>query len=176
TWKFVRGLTDDQLRIEYDKIRRAVDLATAKAQHQQLKRSGETLESSKSKKLKSSHSTTQPAELQETTSVSAGVPIATEEPLTLTSLLALFPTCMQRIATLEAELKATKILHKDTLVLLDKRIKKLKSKLKTKKRKLVLSDSKKAKAKREKPMTPAQQKEFMRTFVKNQSLAIYTTG
>nr|GEZ32087.1 hypothetical protein [Tanacetum cinerariifolium] len=34
----------------------------------------------------------------------------------------------------------------------------------------------KAKAKREKLMTPAQQKEFMRTFVKNQSLAIYTTG
>nr|GFC59148.1 hypothetical protein [Tanacetum cinerariifolium] len=34
----------------------------------------------------------------------------------------------------------------------------------------------KAKAKREKPMTPAQQKKFMRTFVKNQSLAIYTTG
>nr|GEW46428.1 hypothetical protein [Tanacetum cinerariifolium] len=28
----------------------------------------------------------------------------TEEPLTLTSLLALFPTCLQRIATLEAEL------------------------------------------------------------------------
>nr|GEY19276.1 hypothetical protein [Tanacetum cinerariifolium] len=31
-----------------------------------------------------------------------------EEPLTRTSLLALFPTCLQRIATLEAELKATK--------------------------------------------------------------------
>nr|GEY66691.1 hypothetical protein [Tanacetum cinerariifolium] len=60
-----------------------------------------------------------------------------EEPLTLTSLLALFPTYLQRIATLEAELKATKILHKDTVVLFAKRIKKLKSKLKTKKRKLV---------------------------------------
>nr|GEY27318.1 aminoacyl-tRNA synthetase, class 1a, anticodon-binding [Tanacetum cinerariifolium] len=34
----------------------------------------------------------------------------------------------------------------------------------------------KAKAKREKPMTPAQQKEFMRTFVKNQSSVIYSTG
>nr|GFC23792.1 hypothetical protein [Tanacetum cinerariifolium] len=64
-----------------------------------------------------------------------------EEPLTLTSLLALFPTCLQRIATLEAELKATKILHRDTVVLFAKRIKKLESKLKTKKRKLVLSDS-----------------------------------
>nr|GFD01536.1 hypothetical protein [Tanacetum cinerariifolium] len=40
-----------------------------------------------------------------------------EEPLTLTSLLALFPTCLQRITTLEAELKATKILHRDTVVL-----------------------------------------------------------
>nr|GEZ84686.1 hypothetical protein [Tanacetum cinerariifolium] len=72
----VRGLTDDQLQIVYDKIRRAVDLATAKAQHQQLKRSGTTLESLESKKLKSSHSITQPAELQETTYVSACVPIA----------------------------------------------------------------------------------------------------
>nr|GFA49396.1 hypothetical protein [Tanacetum cinerariifolium] len=34
----------------------------------------------------------------------------------------------------------------------------------------------KAKAKIEKPMTPAQQKEFMRTFVKNQSSVIYSTG
>nr|GEW33144.1 hypothetical protein [Tanacetum cinerariifolium] len=64
-----------------------------------------------------------------------------EEPLTLTSLLALFPTCLQRIATLEAELKATKILHRDNVVLFARRIKKLESKLKTKKRKLVLSDS-----------------------------------
>nr|GFA59901.1 hypothetical protein [Tanacetum cinerariifolium] len=63
-----------------------------------------------------------------------------EEPLTLTSLLALFPTCLQRIATLEAEIKATKIFHRDTVVLFAKRIKKLESKLKTKKRKLVLSD------------------------------------
>nr|GFA08212.1 hypothetical protein [Tanacetum cinerariifolium] len=45
------------------------------------------------------------------------------------------------IATLEAELKATKMLHRDTVVLFAKRIKKLESKLKTKKRKLVLSDS-----------------------------------
>nr|GFB65419.1 hypothetical protein [Tanacetum cinerariifolium] len=65
----------------------------------------------------------------------------TKEPLTLTSLLALFPTRLQRIATLKAKLKATKILHRDTVVLLAKRIKKLESKLKTKKRKLVISDS-----------------------------------
>nr|GFA47362.1 hypothetical protein [Tanacetum cinerariifolium] len=63
TWKDVLGLTDDQLQNVYNKIRRAVDLATAKDHHQQLKRSGETLESSESKKLKSSHSTEQPAEL-----------------------------------------------------------------------------------------------------------------
>nr|GEW19659.1 hypothetical protein [Tanacetum cinerariifolium] len=57
-------------------IQRAVDLATGKDHHQQLKRSGEALESSESKRLKSSHSTEQPAELQETTSVSAGATIA----------------------------------------------------------------------------------------------------
>nr|GFB52787.1 hypothetical protein [Tanacetum cinerariifolium] len=33
----------------------------------------------------------------------------------------------------------------------------------------------KAKAKRDKPMTPAQQREYMHTFAKNQSTAIYTT-
>nr|GFC27574.1 hypothetical protein [Tanacetum cinerariifolium] len=73
----------------------------------------------------------------------------TEEPLPLTSLLALFPTCLQRIATLKAKLKATKILHKDTVVLLAKRIKKWESKLKTKKRKLVLSDSENEKEERQ---------------------------
>nr|GFC94753.1 hypothetical protein [Tanacetum cinerariifolium] len=59
TWKDVRRLTDDQLQI----------------------RSGETLESSESKKLKSSHSTSQPVELQETTSVSAGLTIAAGDPI-----------------------------------------------------------------------------------------------
>ncbi|GJU20145.1 hypothetical protein Tco_1153487, partial [Tanacetum coccineum] len=34
----------------------------------------------------------------------------------------------------------------------------------------------KAKEKREKPMTQAQQRDFMRTFVKNQSTAVYTVG
>nr|GFB47917.1 hypothetical protein [Tanacetum cinerariifolium] len=60
----------------------------------------------------------------------------TEEPLTLISLIALFPTCMQRIATLKAELKDTKLLHRDDVVLFANKIKKLDSKLKTKKRKL----------------------------------------
>nr|GFB81802.1 hypothetical protein [Tanacetum cinerariifolium] len=67
--------------IVYDKIRRAVDLATAKDHHQNIKRSGGTLESSELKKLKSSHSTTQPAKLQETTSVSAGATIAADDPI-----------------------------------------------------------------------------------------------
>nr|GFA34581.1 xylulose kinase-1 [Tanacetum cinerariifolium] len=81
TWKDVRGLTDDQLQIVYDKIRRAVGLAAAKDHHQHLKRLGETLESSESKKLKSSHNTIQPTELQETNSVSAGSTIATGDPI-----------------------------------------------------------------------------------------------
>nr|GEU64103.1 hypothetical protein [Tanacetum cinerariifolium] len=81
TWKDVRGLTDDQLQIVYDKIQRAVDLATTRDHHQHLKRSGETLESSESKKLKSSHITEQPAELQETTSVSTGATIAAGDPI-----------------------------------------------------------------------------------------------
>nr|GEZ58347.1 hypothetical protein [Tanacetum cinerariifolium] len=62
-------------------IRRAVDLATAKDHHQHLKRSGETLESSESKKLKSSYSTEQSAELLETTSVSAGATLAAGDPI-----------------------------------------------------------------------------------------------
>nr|GEY21042.1 hypothetical protein [Tanacetum cinerariifolium] len=81
TWKDVRDLTDDQLQIVYDKIRRVVDLATDKDHHQHLKRSGETLESSESKKLKISYSTTQPTELQETTFVFAGTTIAAGDPI-----------------------------------------------------------------------------------------------
>nr|GFC94436.1 hypothetical protein [Tanacetum cinerariifolium] len=76
TWKDVRGLTDDQLQNVYNKIRRAVDLATVKTHHHHFKRSGDTLESSESKKLKYSHSTEQPTELQKTPSVSAGATIA----------------------------------------------------------------------------------------------------
>nr|GFB98709.1 hypothetical protein [Tanacetum cinerariifolium] len=65
----------------YNKIRRAVDLATAKDHHQHLKRSGDTLESSESNKLKSSHSTEQSAELQETTYVSTGATIVAGDPI-----------------------------------------------------------------------------------------------
>nr|GFD33412.1 hypothetical protein [Tanacetum cinerariifolium] len=54
---------------------------TAKDQHRHLKRSGETLESSESKTLKSSYSTTQPTELHETTSVFAGATIAAGDPI-----------------------------------------------------------------------------------------------
>nr|GEW41935.1 xylulose kinase-1 [Tanacetum cinerariifolium] len=54
--KDVRGLTDDQLQIVYDKIRQAVDLATAKDHHQNLKR-------------------------PETTSVSADATIAAGDPI-----------------------------------------------------------------------------------------------
>nr|GEU28879.1 hypothetical protein [Tanacetum cinerariifolium] len=60
---------------------RAVDLATAKDHHQHLKWLGETLEYSKSKKLKSSHSTEQPTELRETTSVFTGATIAADDPI-----------------------------------------------------------------------------------------------
>nr|GEY11595.1 aminoacyl-tRNA synthetase, class 1a, anticodon-binding [Tanacetum cinerariifolium] len=74
TWKDVRGLSDDQLQNVYDKIRRVVDLNNAKAHHHHFKRSGDTLESLKSKKLKSSPNVEKPTELQKTPSVSAGVP------------------------------------------------------------------------------------------------------
>nr|GFD19258.1 hypothetical protein [Tanacetum cinerariifolium] len=57
-------------------------------------------------------------------------------------MLALFPMCLQKINALEKELKATKKLNRDTVLLFHKRIKKLKAKVKTKsKRKLVISDS-----------------------------------
>nr|GEV65654.1 copia protein [Tanacetum cinerariifolium] len=79
TWKDVQGLTDEQLQNVYNKIQRAVDLATAKTHHHHFKRSGDTLESSESKKLKYSHSTEQPAELQKTSFVSAGAIIAASD-------------------------------------------------------------------------------------------------
>nr|GFC32805.1 aminoacyl-tRNA synthetase, class 1a, anticodon-binding [Tanacetum cinerariifolium] len=60
----------------YDKIRRVVDLNNAKAHHHHFKRSGDTLESSESKKLKSSPSVEQPAELQKPPSISVGSTIA----------------------------------------------------------------------------------------------------
>nr|GEV41532.1 hypothetical protein [Tanacetum cinerariifolium] len=70
----------------------AVDLAIAKDHHQHLKRSGDTLESSKSKKLKSSHSTKQSAELQETTSVFAGATIAADDPISAVPFVSVVPS------------------------------------------------------------------------------------
>nr|GEY45223.1 hypothetical protein [Tanacetum cinerariifolium] len=78
---FGADVSEDTFSNVYNKIQRAVDIATAKDHHQQLKQSGETLESLESKKLKSSHSTEQLAELQETTSVSAGATIAAGDPI-----------------------------------------------------------------------------------------------
>nr|GEV90089.1 xylulose kinase-1 [Tanacetum cinerariifolium] len=92
TWKDVRGLTDDQLHNVYNKIRRVVDLATAKDHHQQLKWSGETLESSESKKLKSSHSTEQSAELPNTTSVSVGATLAAGDPISAVLSVSVVPS------------------------------------------------------------------------------------
>nr|GEY85777.1 JmjC domain-containing protein [Tanacetum cinerariifolium] len=70
TWKDVQGLFDDQLQNVYDKIQRVVDLNNAKAHHHHFKRSGDTLESLESKKLKSSPI---PAD----TPIAAGVPATT---------------------------------------------------------------------------------------------------
>nr|GFB57372.1 hypothetical protein [Tanacetum cinerariifolium] len=67
---------------------------------------------------------------------------AAEVPFTTNQMLALFPMCLQKINALEKELKATKKLNRDTVVLFHKRINKLEAKVKTKsKRKLVISDS-----------------------------------
>nr|GFB95390.1 hypothetical protein [Tanacetum cinerariifolium] len=71
---------------------RAVDLATAKDHHQQLKWSGETLESSESMKLKSSHSTEQSAELPDTTSVSAGATLAAGDPISAVPSVSVVPS------------------------------------------------------------------------------------
>nr|GEV94715.1 JmjC domain-containing protein [Tanacetum cinerariifolium] len=70
----------------------AVDLATAKDHHQQLKRSGETLESSESKKLKSSYSTEQSTELPKTTSVSAGATLAAGDPISAIPSVSVVPS------------------------------------------------------------------------------------
>nr|GFB22663.1 hypothetical protein [Tanacetum cinerariifolium] len=59
----------------------AVDLPTVKTHHHHFKRSGDTLESSESQKLKYSQSTEQPADLQQTLYVSDGSTIATGAPI-----------------------------------------------------------------------------------------------
>nr|GEV39836.1 Gag-Pol polyprotein [Tanacetum cinerariifolium] len=66
----------------------AVDLATAKDRHQQLKRSGETLESLESKKLKSSHSTEQSAELSK---ISASATLAAGDPISAVPSVSAIP-------------------------------------------------------------------------------------
>nr|GFB02624.1 aminoacyl-tRNA synthetase, class 1a, anticodon-binding [Tanacetum cinerariifolium] len=77
--EYMRAFVKNQSTAIY--TTRAIDLATAKDRHQQLKRSGETLESLESKKLKSSHSTEQSTELREPTSVFAGATIAAGDPI-----------------------------------------------------------------------------------------------
>nr|GFA83414.1 hypothetical protein [Tanacetum cinerariifolium] len=67
---------------------------------------------------------------------------AVEVPFTIDQMLALFTMCLQKNDALEKELKATKKLNRDTVLLFHKRIKKLEAKVKIKsKRKLVISDS-----------------------------------
>nr|GEV91650.1 retrotransposon protein, putative, Ty3-gypsy subclass [Tanacetum cinerariifolium] len=67
---------------------------------------------------------------------------AAEVPFTTDQMLAMFPMCFQKINAFEKELKATKRLNRDIVLLFYKRIKKLKAKVKTKsKKKLVISDS-----------------------------------
>nr|GEY16303.1 hypothetical protein [Tanacetum cinerariifolium] len=74
-------------------------------------------------------------------------PVSTTEgaakvPFTTDQMFTLFPMCLQKINALEKDLKATKRLNKDTVLLFYKKIKKLEAKVKTKsKRKLVISDS-----------------------------------
>nr|GEV76535.1 hypothetical protein [Tanacetum cinerariifolium] len=140
-------------------IRRVVDLATAKDHYQHLKRSGDTLESSESKKLKSSHSTEQSPELQETTFVSAGATIAAGDPISVVpSVSAAF--CIPAETPIAAGVSTTAGVSESAGEA---------------SRRKAIADMK-AKVKRDKPLTPAQQKEYMRAFVKNQSTAIYTTG
>nr|GEZ80664.1 hypothetical protein [Tanacetum cinerariifolium] len=67
---------------------------------------------------------------------------AAEVPFTTDQMLALFLMCLQKIDALEKDLKATKRLNRDTMLLFYKRIKKLEAKVKIKsKRKLVINDS-----------------------------------
>ncbi|GKD34356.1 hypothetical protein Tco_1249865 [Tanacetum coccineum] len=64
-----------------------------------------------------------------------------EDLATLTALSSLVSELVQKVSTLEIELKAHKLLFKDVVPKLVKRVKALEVKLNTKKRKVVLSDS-----------------------------------
>nr|GEY91250.1 hypothetical protein [Tanacetum cinerariifolium] len=67
---------------------------------------------------------------------------AAKVPITTDQMLALFLMCLQKIDALEKDLKATKKLNRDTVLLFHKRIKKFEAKVKNKsKRKLVISNS-----------------------------------
>ncbi|GJT13043.1 putative ribonuclease H-like domain-containing protein [Tanacetum coccineum] len=65
----------------------------------------------------------------------------TEDPITLTALSSVVSTLVQKVNSLETELKAHKKLFKDVVGKLVKQVKAMEVKLKTKKRKVVLSDS-----------------------------------
>ncbi|GKA58378.1 hypothetical protein Tco_0757566 [Tanacetum coccineum] len=64
-----------------------------------------------------------------------------EDPITLTALSAVVSTLVQKVHSLETELKAHKQLFKDVVGKLVKQVKAMEVKLKTKKRKVVVSDS-----------------------------------
>nr|GEV38867.1 hypothetical protein [Tanacetum cinerariifolium] len=64
-----------------------------------------------------------------------------EDPITLTALSSVVSTLVQKVHSLEAELKDHKQLFKNVVGKLVKKVKSLKVKLKTKKRKMVVSDS-----------------------------------
>ncbi|GJU72362.1 hypothetical protein Tco_1263767 [Tanacetum coccineum] len=66
-----------------------------------------------------------------------------EDPITLTALSAVVSTLVQKVHSLETELKAHKQLFKDVVGKLVKQVKAMEVKLKTKKRKVVMSDSNK---------------------------------
>nr|GEU38868.1 ribonuclease H-like domain-containing protein [Tanacetum cinerariifolium] len=72
----------------------------------------------------------------------AGQPLGgAEDPITLTTLSFVVSTLVQRVHSLESELKDHKKLFKDVVGKLVKKVKALEVKLKTKKRKMVMSDS-----------------------------------
>ncbi|GKD13268.1 hypothetical protein Tco_1197675, partial [Tanacetum coccineum] len=64
-----------------------------------------------------------------------------EDPITLTALSVVVSTLVQKVHSLETELKAHKQLFKDVVGKLVKQVKAMEVKLKTKKRKVVVSDS-----------------------------------
>ncbi|GKE49056.1 hypothetical protein Tco_1480314, partial [Tanacetum coccineum] len=141
-----------------------------------------------------------------------------EDLTTLTALSSLVSELVQKVSTLESELQAHKLLFKEVVATLVKKVKALELKLNTRSRKVVMSefdkeveeeqdvdplikldkaaaasdahvgvspgaDSSKSRLifhnfreRRERPMTPSQLRQYMRTYVKNQGPAVYSTG